>query len=174
MSLNQQAKREARALPGAIKGEAWASIVKIVDEKYDPKKFESAAICVDELSKFREQHFGDSDSQFLLKNQLDAQRARGDELYEHMMICRAALAQIFVYEWASEKFGVDNGSLDLPDDAVEVLEKKGVKKPAGQGYLVKELIDALPELNGENSLGFYVTDDATLAKEHLRIKNLKK
>ena len=161
-------------MPGAIKGEAWAAISKIVDEKYDPKRFESATACVEELSKFREQHFGDPDSPFLVKNQLNAQRARADELYDHLMLCRAALAQVFAYEDVNKKFGTAAFKLSLPVDAVEVLQKHGVEKNEGEGFVVQDLIAALPELNGENSLGFFWTDDATLAKEHLRIESEKK
>ena len=168
-------KKEARALPGAIKGEAWAKIVKIVDEKYDPKNFESTTECVRDLSQFREQHFGDADSEFLLKNQLDAQRARADELYEHTMICRAALAQVFAYDFINEYFKTEKISLDLPDDALPVLEKHGVPRESmDQGFWVKDLIKALPEINGKNSLGFYVTDDATLTKEYLKTKKISK
>ena len=54
MSLNQQAKRDTQALPGAIKGKAFAKIKAIIAEKLNADKFKSTIDCVRALSEFCE------------------------------------------------------------------------------------------------------------------------
>ena len=125
------------------------------------------ADCVKELSSFRERHFGDKDSQFLLENQVEAYREANSELYDHLMICRTVIAQILAYKKIGEYLKVGDFEVRLPEDAFEVLAKKGVKQQEGRGFAMRELLNALPPLDAEANLGPNRIATETLTKNYL-------
>ena len=70
---------------------------------------------------------------------------------EEVLMCRAVIAQIFVYPDINEYFQTEGMKQNLPTDSVDVFKKRGVDKKPNCGYNVKDLLAALPPIDMNRS-----------------------